>query len=116
MWVANEWRSVCGDTSGTLPGEAAAAGVEEHGGAGSAARGAAGGRSLGEAGPGPDQVRLEGPRGVAAHRDHPVLAALADQAYHRVSVSLQFVDVEAGGLGDACPGAVEELEQGTVPQ
>ena len=96
---------------GALPGEAAAAGVEEHR---RADRRAAGRR--GEAGPGPDQVRIERPRGVAAHRHHPVLAALADQPHQRVRAQLQLVDVEAGRLGDARPGAVEELEQRPVPQ
>ena len=66
---------------GALPGEAAAAGVEEHR---RACRDAAGGR--GQGGPGPDQVRLERPHGVAAYRHHPVLAALADQPHHGVFV------------------------------
>src|ERR1700745_1623417 len=94
IWGANRWRSLGGvvqHAPGSLRGEPPAAGVEEHGGAGSPARGAAGGYSLGETGPGPDQVRLEGPRGVAAHRDHPVLATLADPAHHRIIVQLQFV-------------------------
>ena len=116
---------MCGDTSaepgplgggvqhppGALTGEAAATGVEEDRWAG---RHAAGRRS--EGGPGPDQVRLERPHGVAADRHHPVLAALADQPHHRVNAQLQFVDIEPGRLGDARSGPVEELQQRPVPQ
>jgi hypothetical protein len=89
---------------GALPGQAPAAGVEED-------RRGPPQRCRGEGRPGPDQVGFHGAHGVAAHRHHPVFAALADQTHHRVrGVQLEFVDIQAGRLGDPGPGPVEELE------
>jgi len=95
---------------GALPGQAPAAGVEED-------RRGTPHRRPGQGGPGPDQVGLHGAHGVASHRHYPVLAPLADQPHHRIlGVQLEFVDIEAGRLGDPGPGPVKELEQRPVPQ
>ena len=96
---------------GTLPGQPAASRVQEHG---RADRPALGRRR--ESRPGAHQVRLEGAHRVAAHRDHPLLAALAGQPHDRVLIQPEFVDVKPGRLRDPGPGPVEELQQRPVPE
>ena len=61
------------------------------------------------------EVGVDGGQGVGPHRDQPLLAALAAQQHGAVH-PVEVVDVEAHGLGDAGPGAVEDLQQGAVAE
>ncbi len=120
LWQAGALGGGVQHAPGALPGQAPAAGVQEHrrGDRDPACTG-------GQGGPGPDQVGLQGSHRVTADRDDPLLAALPGQPDHRVhgghgvhggGVQVQFVHVQAGRFGDPGPGPVQELEQGPVPQ
>ncbi len=69
----------------------------------------------------PHEVRVERGARVAADRDDPLLAALTSQPNGAGGVTigpaqLKVVDVEAHGLGDPCPGAIQQFEQRAVAQ
>ena len=123
--MANECRSVCGETSrghpgplggldqhrpGRLPRQPAAAGVQEQ-----RARPRSAVPTASQLGPRARQVGVDGLQGVGADRHEPLLAALAAQQHGAVD-PVEVVDVEPDGLGDPGAGAVEHLEQGPVAQ
>ena len=120
--MANECRSVCGDTAGgdagpfggvlqhlpgALPRQPPAAGVEED------RRGAA--AATRQLGPPAHQVGVQRGDRRSADRHQPLLAALAAQQ-HRPRLGVDVVDVEADGLGDPRAGRVQQLEQRAVAQ
>ena len=65
--------------------------------------------------PAAHEVGVQRLAGVAAQRDHPLLAALAAQP-HGARLEVEVVEVEPDRLGDPRAGAVEHLQQGAVPQ
>ena len=123
--MANECRRVCGDDvgrraparsaaarsdrPGALPGQPAAARVEEQ------RRRARARRRPAPGGPARGR-RRRASRGVAAHRARPAPCRPCRAAAPSPSSQVEVVDVEADRLGDARAGAVEHLEQRPVAQ
>ena len=118
--MANEWRRVCGVTRPSsparprrraedpppLPGEAAAALVQE--------QGRPRPRS-GQAGPCRGEVGADGARSRGGPAAPPLLAPLADRP-HAPLVEVEVVDVQPDGLRDAETGAVQQFDDGPVPE
>ena len=125
--MAYEWRSVCGLTAcGPSTGSPAAAAARcrivhalcRDSGPPRAFRKTAGvPRPLAaSAGRAAYQIGVQRGLGVTADRDQPGPPALAVQHGGGLVAEVEVVDRRADRLGDARPGAVEELQQRLVPQ
>ena len=97
------------DRPGALPGQRAAADVEEQRPRDAARPPAA------SAGRARTRYSSTAPQRVAADRDDPLLAALAGQP-HRRPAAVEVVDGQPDRLGDARAGAVQQLQQRAVAQ
>ena len=121
--MANECRSVCGETSRVTPARSAALTSTDHADCRESRPPRALRNSAGVAlcrvddqlGPAADQVGVDRLPRVGADRHDPLLAALAAQQHGAVD-GVEVVDVEADRLGDPRAGAVEQLEQRPVAQ
>ena len=120
--MANECRSMCGDTAEVMPARSAASCSTCH----ALWRDSRPPRALrkiaGGAAPAAGQLRSPAHEvGVqrgdrrSADRHQPLLAALAAQQ-HRPGLGVDVVDVEADGFGDSRPGGVQQFEQRPVAQ